>query len=183
MPKKISNYDNFLVQGVSMLPTIKPNQKAKIVKTQDVKIGDIIVYKSVFQPKNKKSIRRIIHKIVKIDDNKIITKGDHRLICDSPITSKEILGKVIKIGNKKIDTNYYNYINPFLAKLSYFNALGVKLIRYETLTRQLKKGYYRLDNFKKKHIGGERLYLWWLICLFDNLPNKINHIIFRLLNK
>ena len=183
MPKKTSNYDYFLVQGGSMLPTIRQNQKVKIIKINDVKIGDIIVFKSAFKFKNKKSIRRIIHRIVKIDGNKIITKGDHRLICDSPIASKEILGKVIKIGNKRIDTDYYNSINPFLAKLSYFNALGVKLIRYETLTRQLKKGYYRLDNFKKKHIGGERLYLWWLICLFDNLPNKINYPIFRLLNR
>ena len=180
MPKKTSNYDYFLVQGGSMLPTIKPNQKAKIIKTNDVKIGDIIVFRSAMQVKDKKSIRRIIHRVVKIDKDNIITKGDNRIICDFPITHKEILGKVIKVGNKRIDTRYYDSINPFLAKISYLNTSS---LLFPKLTKKLIKGYNKLYQIKKRYIGGERLYLWFIIDFFEYLPNKIKYPIFRLLTK
>ena len=175
MSKKISNYDHFLVKGGSMLPTIKPNQKIKILKTKDVKIGDIIVFKGNTNLKKKKNKNlKVIHRVVRINGNKIITKGDHRCFCDLPITSKEILGKVIKVGNKRIDTSYYNFINPFIAKMSYFSM---------KFNFKFKIVPVYIQDLKKKIIGDRDLHIESTILSVLHLPHKINQRIFWLLKR
>jgi len=171
MQKNSKNYDYFLVQGRSMLPTIKQDQKVKILKTKDVKIGDIIVFKI----KNKKNkINRIIHRIVKINGNEVITKGDNRFNCDVSITSKEILGKVIKVGNKSIDKNYYDLINPFIARISKYSMI-ISPMSYQ----KFRIIYNFLNNLKMKLIGDRNLY----ITHFLHLPHKLNGYICKLLKK
>ena len=171
MPKKTSSYDHFLVKGNSMLPTIKQDQKVKILKTKDVKIGNIIIFKG--NSKKKKNFK-VIHRVVKIDGNKIITKGDNSNNCDVPITYKEILGKVIKVGNKRVDTSYYNFINPIISKISCFSA-KVNPMTYSNI----RNTYNYLNSLKMKLIGDKNLY----IKSFLSLPHKINYRIFRLLKK
>ena len=60
------DYDFYIVKGNSMLPTIEPNTKIKILKMQNIKlrIGDIIIFKRKSLKKIKS--QRIIHRIVKI---------------------------------------------------------------------------------------------------------------------
>jgi len=171
-----NNYDYFLVQGSSMIPTIKPNQKVKIIKTKkDFKIGDIIIFKS--NSKNKKNCK-IIHRIIKTKNNKIITKGDNRLNCDPPIFYNKILGKVIKVGNKRVDTSYHNFINPIIAKTSY----------YSMKINPLSYFHYRiipkfLNNIKFKLIGDKDLHIEKSIIFFLSFPHKINKGILRLLKR
>jgi signal peptidase I len=174
MPKKTKNYDHFLVQGGSMLPTLKPGQKIKILKTKDVKIGDIIIFKSNNLKRKKNKNFRVIHRVVKINGNQIITKGDHRYNCDRPIMYKEILGKLIKVGNKRVDKPYYNFINPFIAKISYY-SMKINPMGYQ----RFRAVYNYLNGLKMKLIGDRNLY----ITFFLSLPHKINYGIFRLLKK
>lgn len=65
----------------------------KITK-EDVKVGDIITYKSENET--------ITHRIIKINENQITTKGDANNTEDSTITRDKIIGKVVvtypKIG-------------------------------------------------------------------------------------
>lgn len=174
MSKRTKNYDCFLIKGRSMLPTIKPNQKIKILRTTDFKVGDIAVFKEKILIKKNKKNNKTVHRIVKIDGSKIITKGDNLYLHDKPITYEKILGKVIKIGNKRVDTLYYNFINPFIAKISYY-SMKISPISYGPI----RKTYNYLNGLKMKLIGERKLY----ITFFLSLPHKINYIIFQFLKK
>jgi len=176
MPSKTQKYDHFLVQGGSMLPTLKSDQKIKILKTKDVKIGDVIVFK-LNNLKRKKKNFRVIHRVVRINGDQIITKGDNRFNCDRPITNKEILGKLIKIGNKRVDTTYYNFINPIIAKTSYYS---IKINPYFYGFRLIPKP---LQNLKIKLIGDKDLNIEKNIKFLLSLPHKINKLILKLLKK
>ena len=171
MNKKNKNYDMFLVKGSSMLPIIKPNQVVKIVKNKDVKVGDIVVFKG--KSKGIKC-RLIIHRVIKKDRNKITTKGDNQHICDFPVAYKEILGKVIKVGNKRVDTPYCNFINPVIAKISY---LQTKVL-ISPKSRIVPK---YLQDLKVKSIGDKDLHIEKTILFLLNFPYKINYAIFKLL--
>lgn len=85
-------YTFFEVGTGSMEPTIKIGDIVieKIVKDKE-KLGknDIISYK--------KENTIITHRIIDIQDNYIITKGDYNNKTDTPFEKKEVIGKVIKI--------------------------------------------------------------------------------------
>ena len=51
-------------------------------------VGDVVTYKSYSH--------FITHRIVKIDNDKIITKGDANNTNDDPINQNQIIGKVVK---------------------------------------------------------------------------------------
>jgi len=92
--KDYSNYFGYTFMNISsgsMEPTIKVKDYVFIkLNNKDYKKGDIITYK------NNKSI--ITHRIEKIDKQTIITKGDANNASDSPISKKDIIGKVVYIG-------------------------------------------------------------------------------------
>lgn len=175
--KMPENYDYFLVKGGSMLPTIKPGQKVKILKTNNLKVGDIIVFGNKVSKNKKNNIFRIVHRIVKINGNKIITKGDNRLNCDRIISYDNILGKVIKVGNKKIDTPYYNFISPFISKISYY-SIKINPRNY----KMARNVYNKLKNYKIELVGNKNLHIKKSIHFFFNLPYKFNQKIFSFLN-
>ena len=78
----------YRVGSGSMSPYLKINDII-IVKSQNkYQINDVITYKN-----NNNEI--ITHRVIKVDDNKIITKGDMNNMEDSPIIKNNIIGKVI----------------------------------------------------------------------------------------
>jgi len=176
MPKNTKNYDYFLVKGSSMLPTIREDQKVKILKTKDVRIGDIIIFKI---KKIKKKPKKIIHRVVKINKNQIITKGDNRHNCDKPITSKEVLGKVIKVSNKRIDTSYYNYINFIIAKISYY-SIKISPTYFYFIFKMIHKP---LNNIKIKLIGNRDLKIEKTISFLFYLPHNFYKLIMYMIKK
>jgi signal peptidase I len=60
----------------------------------DIKIGDIIVYQ------NRKGFT--IHRVIKINDETVTTKGDANNISDAPVKYKEIIGKTFMLGDKPL---------------------------------------------------------------------------------
>lgn len=75
-----------IVSG-SMSPTININDIV-IIKSQDnYKIGDIVTYKI--------DNEFITHRIILVEDNYVITKGDANNVCDDKIDKKNIIGKVV----------------------------------------------------------------------------------------
>jgi len=170
MSKNNKGYDYFLVKGGSMLPTLESDQVVKILKTNDVKVGDIVVFKA------RKGIR-VIHRVVKVEGSQIITKGDYRPFCDRPINSKEIIGKAIKIGNKRVDTPYYRFVNPVIARISYLNPIHAASNIY------LRKAYKKLSDIKTRLIGDRKLYVYPILCFLARIPNKVNYYIIKLLRK
>ena len=80
--------------GYSMYPLIRQREDIlHIVKTTDIKKGDIILYKSEVD-------HYVLHRILKIKKDKIICAGDYNYFKDQPITLEQVLGKLISIKKK-----------------------------------------------------------------------------------
>ena len=67
-----------VVHGDSMLPTIKSGDRITVVKTNNYKVNDIIVYYTIIQ--NKISI--IAHRVIFVRQTYILAKGDNNSFID-----------------------------------------------------------------------------------------------------
>ena len=79
----------FQVVTGSMTETIQINDIIIVKLTNDVHENDIITYKS--------DDNFVTHRVIKEDENQIITKGDANNTEDEPITKDDVVGKVIFI--------------------------------------------------------------------------------------
>lgn len=73
----------------SMEPTISVNDLIIVKETNDYEVGDIVVFQD--------HSSLVVHKIIRIDGEEIVTKGDANDTEDSPITIKQIKGEVVSI--------------------------------------------------------------------------------------
>jgi len=81
----------------SMWPSLKRGDLILIKGVEgrdEVKVGDIVVYTN---PKG-----FTIHRIVEINGNSLVTKGDANNVKDTPITFDEIIGKPLYLGEKPL---------------------------------------------------------------------------------
>ena len=80
--------------GYSMYPLIRQREDIlHIVKTSDIKRGDIVLYKSHVD-------HYVLHRILRIKKDRIILAGDYNYFKDKPITKEQVLGKLISIKKK-----------------------------------------------------------------------------------
>lgn len=86
----------------SMEPTLKINSFVLIKKSDKYEIDDIVTYK--------KNNEYITHRIIEINNNEIIAKGDANNTADDPINKNTIVGKVI------FNLNVINFINYLFNK-------------------------------------------------------------------
>ena len=115
--------------GYSMYPLIKQREDIlHIIKTNDYKKGDIILFKS-------EANHYVLHRILKIKKDKIITAGDYNYFKDKPISCDQVLGKLISIkkkSGKEIDlykdkkARKFWYTNFFHIK-AFFQKVGTVL--------------------------------------------------------
>ena len=87
----IFGYSVLSAETGSMSPTIEKGDIVIIKIGDEIKENDIITYK--------KDNVLITHRIVSIDGDTIITKGDYNNTEDEPITKNEIIGKEVAIIN------------------------------------------------------------------------------------
>lgn len=85
----IFGYTFFQISTGSMSPTIEVEDIVFVRITTEIKENDIIVFKE--------DNNLITHRVVKIDGNKIVTKGDANNSNDKEISKEQVVGKVIKI--------------------------------------------------------------------------------------
>ena len=84
----------FINVGYSMYPLIKQREDIlHIVKTNDYKRGDIILYKSDVD-------HYVLHRILKIKKDKITCAGDYNYFKDKPIDRAQVLGLLVAIKKK-----------------------------------------------------------------------------------
>ena len=112
--------------GYSMYPLIRQREDIlHIVKTSDIKRGDIILYKS-------EADHYVLHRILRIKKDKIICAGDYNYFKDKPITKEQVLGLLVsikKIDGKEIDLSKdkkgrkFWYTNFFHIK-AFFQIIG-----------------------------------------------------------
>ena len=80
--------------GYSMYPLIREREDILHIKVSDTyKKGDIILFKSNVD-------HYVLHRILKIKKDKIITAGDYNYFKDQPITKEQVLGLLISIKKK-----------------------------------------------------------------------------------
>lgn len=73
-----------IVLSGSMEPTIATNDLVFIKKTKDIEVGDIVLFKS--------GNSNVLHRIIKIEDSFLITKGDANNTEDDPIDINKVIG-------------------------------------------------------------------------------------------
>lgn len=76
--------------GDSMLPELKPWDMVYSIKTDNIQVGDVIIFE------NSKG-DKIIHRVIKIKDGRYTTKGDNNLWYDwtENVTQENIKGKMV----------------------------------------------------------------------------------------
>ena len=85
-----------------MEPFLKVNSFVLIKETNNYDVNDVVTYK--------KNNEFITHRIIKIDNEEVIAKGDANNNEDDPINKKDIVGKVI------FKFNVINFINYLFGK-------------------------------------------------------------------
>lgn len=86
---ELFGYSFFKVTTGSMDPTIKENDII-IVSTNDTyNVNDIITYRD--------DANFITHRIIRMDGNTLITKGDANNATDQEVNKSDVIGKVVKI--------------------------------------------------------------------------------------
>ncbi len=86
------------VKGTSMLPAIKDNSKCLCIKKENYEVGDVIFFFAEINGQ----FHGISHRIVVIDGEEIITKGDNNNFLDSPMTKKNIICAILEMPRYKV---------------------------------------------------------------------------------
>ena len=120
--KKYINFCGYTIFQVitgSMEDTIQIKDIVIVKLTQDVEVNDIITYKS--------GEDFVTHRVIKIEDNKITTKGDANNSEDNPITKDEVVGKVVFIiSNVAVWMNVFRTPEVLLAII--FTIIMIKIL-------------------------------------------------------
>lgn len=82
-------YTYFEVQTGSMIPTINVDDVIIVKLDDEYEVGDIVTYND--------NGSFVTHRIIEINDDKYITKGDANNTSDKEITKDQIIGHVVKI--------------------------------------------------------------------------------------
>ncbi len=82
-------YSIFEVATGSMEKSINVGDAVLVKIDSDYKVGDVVTYQN--------GNDFITHRVVSIDDDFVVTKGDNNNVNDNPVDKKLVLGKVIKI--------------------------------------------------------------------------------------
>lgn len=74
-----------VVLSGSMEPTLSVNDLVIVHEQSDYEVGDIVVYQD--------GNMLVIHEIISMDGDKVITKGEANNVADDPISASDIKGK------------------------------------------------------------------------------------------
>lgn len=134
----IGGYTFFIVASGSMSGTVDVNDMVIVKITDDFQVGDIVTYQA--------DRYFVTHRIISINKDQIITKGDSNNTEDDPIGRDKIIGKVVAIF-------------PFMAIFEILGAIIlisiiVVVFNFETIFR---KFIFRKDLSKLKTREIDRL--------------------------
>lgn len=112
-------YTIFQVITGSMSNTIEVKDIVIVKITKDIDENDIITFK------NGKNF--VTHRVIELDNEKVLTKGDANNKADDPISKDDIVGKVIFIiGNVAVWINVLKTPQVIIAIL--FTVLAIKFL-------------------------------------------------------
>mgnify|MGYP003510696536 CR=1 FL=1 len=127
----IFGYTFFEVATGSMSPTINAGDVIIVKLTDDVKKDDIIVCKD--------NNSFVTHRLISIQDNKFIAKGDANNAEDKPMDVANLIGKVIKIIPKfSLMKNVIFAPQVFIPILVTIILLGIVCFLYDKKTKEME---------------------------------------------
>ena len=121
-PKVFKNFYPFgikvaIVLTGSMEPTLEINDFVIIKKPNNIKVNDIVSY-------DDNSEKEVLHRVIKINKEEIITKGDANNTEDMPINIKKVTG--VYVGKIK----YLGNIISFITKPIVFSIIITTIVIY-----------------------------------------------------
>lgn len=110
-----TDYPMASITSGSMWPALKQGDLVLIKginSKDDIKVGDIIVYQnpSTDSTGSGQVPGFTIHRVERLKENTLITKGDANNVSDSPIKYEDVIGKAVRIKNRVVKL-------PYLGKL------------------------------------------------------------------
>ncbi len=134
----VFGFRTYKIGSGSMEPALKVNNLIIIKEFKDYEIGDIVTF-------NYKG-DKVTHRIVSINENEVITKGDANNTNDKPIKKEDIIGKVI------YNFTVINYINYLLSKpLTWLLILVIGLFIITVTTYMKQHGRHERESLEGKH--------------------------------
>lgn len=132
----IFGYTYFQTASGSMSGTIEINDIIIVKITKDVKTNDVISYIN-------EDHDIITHRLIKIEGNTLIAKGDANGAEDAPITKKNVLGKVVNIISPRV-------IIEFIA-VCLILIIGIVLLNFDKIFKKVvEKEEDKEYNFDKQ---------------------------------
>jgi len=95
----------------SMWPSLKKGDLILIKGIdgkEEIKVGDIVVYKN---PKG-----FTIHRVIEMNEETFVTQGDANNVEDSPVRYEEIIGKPLTINDKPFRIPFLGRVGMFINK-------------------------------------------------------------------
>ena len=103
-----TTYPIAAITSGSMWPILKTGDIVLIKKIpkEDIKVGDIVVWQ------NAKGFT--IHRVAKLDQDTLTTKGDANFTDDPLVKYEEVIGRTVYLsGNKPLRIPYFGFISVF----------------------------------------------------------------------
>lgn len=114
-----TEYPMASITSGSMWPALKKGDMVfikGIASKDEIKEGDIIVYKNPPSTGTGQTSGFTIHRVIEINEDTAITKGDANNVSDSPVKYNEIIGKAVTIKGKPFRIPFLGNIGMLINK-------------------------------------------------------------------
>ena len=103
----VTPYPMAAITSGSMWPALRQGDLVLIegVKKEDLQVGDIVVWQN---PQG-----FTIHRIVKLNQDTVVTKGDANFTSDVPVNYDEVVGRTVKILGRNIRLPYFGMVSVY----------------------------------------------------------------------
>ncbi len=116
VPKALSlllktDYPMASITSGSMWPVLKKGDLILIkgiVSKEEIEIDDIVVFK------NEKGFT--IHRVIQLDEDTLITKGDANNVKDKPVRYEDVIGKLLTFNKKAIRIPFLGMVSVYINK-------------------------------------------------------------------
>lgn len=149
--KSLFGFRIYRVISGSMQPALQIGDVIIVKKSNNYSERDIITYSN--------GLTTITHRIIAINNDEVITKGDANEVDDKPINKEQIVGKFFRISNFSLfsiilSKNVIYLIMIFLLVLIFLLVIGdriIKNLRYQSNNvKKLKKNKEKNKNLVNK---------------------------------
>jgi signal peptidase len=129
-------YGLSVVLSGSMEPALNVNDLVLIQETQDLQVGDVVVYQS--------GTELIIHRVIALEGENLVTQGDANQIPDQAITLDQVKGKLV--GHvPKVGAVVRVLKRPWVILLILVVALGLMELSYRREFREQRRERERIQ--------------------------------------